>query len=133
MFLYMFLIAAFENSNSLFLYLIVIGNMAVCKHRWISLHWGLGYPTLTIVRPLYVQTQTQSYPHRYYFFYAMNNVFIWSFHQYYTNEYTCTTKALLLISMLQGEILGCRRRSYPSRFEFGQSSSSSAQRRVHSF
>ncbi|KAG7652103.1 hypothetical protein AtNW77_Chr1g0080081 [Arabidopsis thaliana] len=29
----------------------------------------------------------------------------------------------------QGEILGCRRRSYPSRFEFGQSSSSSAQRR----
>ncbi|CAL9241070.1 unnamed protein product [Arabidopsis halleri] len=29
----------------------------------------------------------------------------------------------------QGEILGCRRRSYPNRFEFGQSSSSSAQRR----
>ncbi|CAH8258516.1 unnamed protein product [Arabidopsis lyrata] len=31
----------------------------------------------------------------------------------------------------QGEILGCRRRSYPTRFEFGQSSSSSVQRRVH--
>ncbi|CAE5964515.1 unnamed protein product [Arabidopsis arenosa] len=30
----------------------------------------------------------------------------------------------------QGEILGCRRRSYPTRFEIGQSSSSPAQRRV---
>lgn len=45
----------------------------------------------------------------------------------------CTSKPLLITTMLQNQVLGSKRPTYESRFEFGQTSSSSAQRRVHVF